>query len=110
MRVLKIILLTLLFMLSINTRIFSQSIESNIHVELQSSTSHRKEEVDIKLIDRRLSINNTDGARTVEIYNIMGVRVLAKKLNKGINQIDLSLPKGYYIIKVGRYTKKIILR
>jgi len=53
-------------------------------------------------------ISRTDGL--LEIYNIMGVRVYNRRIKAGTHTFTLNLPKGYYIIKIGKITKKVAIR
>jgi hypothetical protein len=40
----------------------------------------------------------------------MGVKVYNRRVKAGTNQYILSLPKGYYIIKIGKLTRKIAIK
>ena len=48
--------------------------------------------------------------KTVYVYNLLGVQLIAIHVDSYEKRIDLStLPKGIYPIKIGNYTKKIQL-
>jgi len=64
----------------------------------------------IKLTGSQLIIENLPEDGVLEIYNIMGVKVYNRHVKAGTNQYILSLPKGYYIIKIGKFTRKIAVR
>lgn len=64
----------------------------------------------IKLTGSQLIIENLPEDGVLEIYNIMGVKVHNRRVNAGTNQYILSLPKGYYIIKIGKLTRKIAVK
>jgi hypothetical protein len=61
----------------------------------------------IKLSGNRLIIENLPKDEILEIYNIMGVKVYSRRVKAGTNEYTLSLSKGFYILKIGRITKKI---
>ncbi|MBR1889233.1 MAG: T9SS type A sorting domain-containing protein [Alloprevotella sp.] len=42
----------------------------------------------------------------LEVYNITGLRVYSKKIEKADILISLKLPKGCYILKVGKTVRK----
>ena len=63
----------------------------------------------IKLSENRLIIENLPKDDILEIYNIMGVKVFTRRVKEGTNEYILNLPKGFYILKIGKYTKKIAL-
>jgi len=64
----------------------------------------------IKLVDNKIIIENHPKDDVLEIYNIMGMKVYSRRIKAGTNEYALSLTKGYYIIKIGKITKKIALR
>jgi hypothetical protein len=65
--------------------------------------------INIKLSENRLIIENLPKDDILEIYNIMGVKVFTRRVKEGTNEYILNLPKGFYILKIGKYTKKIAL-
>ena len=60
--------------------------------------------------ESRIIIENLPTDNILEIYNIMGVKVYTRRLKAGTNEYNISLPKGYYIIKIGKFTKKIAIK
>lgn len=68
------------------------------------------EKTKIRLTGSQLIIEDLPEDGVLEIYNIMGAKVYNRRMKAGTNQYILSLPKGYYIIKIGRITRKIALR
>ncbi len=44
----------------------------------------------------------------VEMYSIHGQRVTTLKLKNGTNDIDLSSPKGIYILKSAEFSAKFV--
>ncbi len=44
------------------------------------------------------------------IYNITGVRVMSLKIDGADKSYSLNLPKGCYIVKVGKVVRKISIR
>lgn len=59
-------------------------------------------------VDNTLFIETKEQSKA-EIYNIAGLKITEKKLQKGKNQMNVSnLPKGIYIIKTDNKTLKLI--
>lgn len=81
----------------------------NLSGELQIG-EEPQEKSKIKLVDNQLIIENLLEDGTLEIYNIMGVKVYNRRVNAGTSQQFLSLPKGYYIIRIGKLTRKIAIK
>ncbi len=46
----------------------------------------------------------------LHIYNVAGVRVMSFKVDGADKRYELNLPKGCYIIKVGKTVRKISIR
>ena len=69
-----------------------------------------QQKINVKLSENRLIIENLPKNDILEMYNIMGVKVLSRRVKAGTNEYTLSLPKGYYILKIGKITKKIAVR
>jgi hypothetical protein len=67
-------------------------------------------ETKIKFFDNRIVIENLPKDDVLEIFNIMGVKVYSRRIHAGTNEYTLSLPKGYYIIKIGKITKKVAIK
>lgn len=64
----------------------------------------------IKLTGSQLYIEDLPEDNILEIYNIMGVKVFNHRVKAGTNQFVLPLSKGYYIIKIGKLTRKIAVK
>lgn len=46
----------------------------------------------------------------LSIYNVTGVRVMSLKIEGADKSYNLNLPKGCYIVKVGKVVRKISIR
>lgn len=63
-----------------------------------------------------VSVNNSRlhvvGANNlvVEIYNVAGVRIMNIRVDGSDKYYDLNLPKGCYIVKVGKVVRKISIQ
>lgn len=66
--------------------------------------------IKIKFTESTLIIENLPSDDVLEIYNIMGAKVYTRRIKSGTNEYQITLPRGYYIIKIGKFTKKIAVR
>ena len=66
--------------------------------------------IKIKFSESTLIIENLPKDDVLEIYNIMGAKVYTRRIKSGTNEYQITLPRGYYIIKIGKFTKKIAVR
>ena len=53
-----------------------------------------------------LRVTGAEG-ETLQIYNVTGVRVMSVRVEGDDKRFELNLPKGCYIVKVGKYVRKI---
>ncbi len=67
-------------------------------------------EIKLKLSGNRLIIENIPTDGIVEVYNIMGTKILQQKVRAGSAEIPLSVPRGYYIIKIDKFSRKIAIK
>ncbi len=69
--------------------------QNPISISVQSSTVHIRNAEDM----------------TLEIYNITGLKVKSLRIGSPEEVVELSnLPKGCYIVKVGKYARKFYIK
>lgn len=56
-----------------------------------------------------LRVSGADG-EVLHIYNVTGVRVMSIKVDGYVKSYTLNLPKGCYIVKIGKTVRKITIR
>lgn len=65
--------------------------------------------VTITVQDNVIHVTNANG-QMLFVYNVTGVRVMSIKVDGADKRIELNLPKGCYIVKVGNTVRKISLK
>lgn len=65
--------------------------------------------VDISVAGNVLHVTGAAG-QDLYIYNVTGVRVKSFRVDSNDKRYELNLPKGCYIVKVGRTVRKISVR
>ena len=65
--------------------------------------------VDISVQGSILHVTGASGLE-INIYNVTGVRVKSFRVDSNDKRYDLNLPKGCYIVKVGKTVRKISIR
>ncbi|MBR0116025.1 MAG: T9SS type A sorting domain-containing protein [Prevotella sp.] len=74
------------------------------------------EVIDTEIQNVSLSVNESvlhiTGANgmVLHVYNVAGVRVMSVKVEGADKRIELNLPKGCYIVKVGKLVRKISIQ
>lgn len=67
------------------------------------------DDVTISVSGQTLHVTGADGM-ALQVYNVAGVCVKSFKVEGSDKRYDLNLPKGCYIIKVGKTVRKISIR
>lgn len=101
---LKNILTTLCFIMALSlaptSAVSAASILELIEVEQQ---------VQITIVDNVIHVSGANG-QVMHIYNVAGVRVMSAKVDGIDKRFDYNLPKGCYIVKVGKTARKISIK
>lgn len=63
----------------------------------------------ISIMESTLRVTGANG-QVLYIYNVAGVCVQSVKIDGNDKRIELNLPKGCYIIKVGKLVRKISIK
>ena len=66
-------------------------------------------EVSVTYTQGYLYVNDAEG-KTLEIVSLTGRKVREEQINSPAQKIELSIPKGCYIVKVGSVVRKISVR
>ena len=69
-----------------------------------------KPEVEISFVDNRLKINNATVGSRLEVYSVVGVKVLEVEIKYSSGEYTVNLAKGYYIVRLGETVRKIVIR
>jgi hypothetical protein len=73
-------------------------------------TTQSEQTVQVAVKNKTLQIQNIKNGDKIQILNILGVKVLEQKSDSTSVSIELSLPQGYYIVKIGATVRKISLK
>ncbi len=65
--------------------------------------------INVSVSEQTLRVTGANG-QMLFIYNVAGVRVMSLKIEGADKLIDLNLPKGCYIVKVGKVVRKISIK
>lgn len=65
--------------------------------------------INVSLNEQTLRVTGANG-QMLFIYNVAGVRVMSVKVEGADKLFELNLPKGCYIVKVGKVVRKISIK
>lgn len=69
-----------------------------------------KPNVELTINGERFVVDNLPQEGTVEVFNILGSKVISFSIRGGVNINKINLPEGYYILKCDNATKKIVVK
>ena len=76
--------------------------------EIQESQMEQNQ-ITITVSGSSIRVKNADG-QTLEIYGITGEKVYSQVIDSTSKIFELSqLQRGYYIVKIGKFTRKVYL-
>ena len=84
------------------------AVPSIAHMQTDAPIEAEMETVTLTIQDTKVHIPNADG-KTLEIYNLTGVRVARIRIEGNDRQIALNLTRGCYIMKVGKVVRKVTI-
>ncbi|MBQ1198986.1 MAG: T9SS type A sorting domain-containing protein [Bacteroidaceae bacterium] len=78
------------------------------HVQMDEPIEAEMETVTLTIQEGKAHITNAEG-KTLEIYNLTGVRVARIRIDSNDKQITLNLTRGCYIMKVDKVVRKVTI-
>lgn len=78
------------------------------HVQMDEPIEAEMEAVTLTIQEGKAHITNAEG-KTLEIYNLTGVRVARIRIDSNDKQITLNLTRGCYIMKVDKVVRKVTI-
>lgn len=98
-----------IFTLAIATGLFmGMPLAANANESIEN-VEQTLQTVDISVSSNVLHVTGASG-QDLYIYNVTGVRVKSIRIDSNDKRYELNLPKGCYIVKVGRVVRKISIR
>lgn len=66
--------------------------------------------VELTINGESFKVQNLPQEGIVEIFNILGSKVMSFSVRGGVNINRINLPEGYYILKSDNITRKIVVK
>ena len=74
------------------------------------STQQVDNSIKVSAVDNLIKVSNAPEKSILEIYNIVGNKVKEIEIKQSLGEYTVSLPKGYYIIRIEGIVRKIVIR
>lgn len=68
-----------------------------------------EDEVSINVDGQTVTISGAQG-QTLEVVSLTGRRVMTVKIDSPAQKFELNIPKGCYILKIGKVVRKVSVR
>ena len=76
-----------------------------------ATTQQIDNSIKITAVDNLIKVSNVPIKSKLEIYNIVGSKVKEIEIKQSTGEYPISLPKGYYIVRIdGGIVRKIVIR
>lgn len=100
-----LIMITAAFLLAMPIEVKAQDIQQQ-----RTTIEQEVAPITISVNESTIHIKNAE-KMVIEIYNMTGVKVVTQRIDSSDKMIELdNLPKGCYIIKIGKVARKVYLR
>lgn len=60
--------------------------------------------------ENRVRVQNAEPGSQMEVYNIVGVKLTTIRIDSTDVTVQVNLPKGYYIFKIGNVVRKVVIK
>jgi len=74
-----------------------------------AATEQVEDAVDVSVDKQTVSVTGAQG-QTLEVVSLTGRLVMSVKIDSPAQRVELNVPKGCYILKVGKVVRKIQVR
>jgi len=74
-----------------------------------AATEEVEDPIEINIQKQVVSVTGAQG-QTLEVVSLTGRLVMSVKIDSPAQRVDLNIPKGCYILKVGKVVRKIQVR
>lgn len=60
--------------------------------------------------DNQVRVRNAEPGSQMEVYNIVGLKLTTIRIDSTDATVQINLPKGYYIFKIGNVVRKVVIK
>lgn len=69
-----------------------------------------KPPVEVVAIGNRIKVSNAPIGSKLEIYSVVGIKVVEIEMKQPSGEYPVNIAKGYYIIRIGETVRKVAIR
>lgn len=76
----------------------------------KENISDQIKQIEISVLENTVILKNIPDTCRMQIFSIIGVKVIDIEIKKGNSEIPINLPRGYYIVRINDVVRKIAIR
>ena len=99
----------LIFSLAMSLMLTAPTLVKAAEAEYVSSEQTIEEDITFVVNGQSVTITGAQG-RTLEVVSLTGRCVMTVKIDSPSQRIELNVPKGCYILKIGKVVRKVAIR
>lgn len=84
-------------------------VKAAANAEPASLEQAQDEDITISVSGQTVLVNGAQG-KTLEVISLTGRQVFTVKIDSPSQRIELNVPKGCYILKIGKVARKVAIR
>jgi hypothetical protein len=73
-------------------------------------TPEKPPSAEVVAIDNRIKVTNAPIGSTLEIYSVVGIKIVEIEMKQSSGEYTVNIAKGYYIIRIGETVRKVAIR
>ncbi len=77
--------------------------------DAELAITEQVDDISISVSGQTVFVNGAQGL-TLEVVSLTGRRVVSYKIDSPAQRIELNIPKGCYILKIGKVVRKVSIR
>jgi hypothetical protein len=77
---------------------------------IQKQPSSSPPSIEVIVTDNRIKVVNAPTGSRLEIYSVVGVKVVEIELKQPNGEYVVNIAKGYYIARIGETVRKVAIR
>jgi hypothetical protein len=99
----------LIFSLAMSLMLTAPTLVKAVEAEYVPSEQTIEEDITFVVNGQSVTITGAQG-RTLEVVSLTGRCVMTVKIDSPSQRIELNVPKGCYILKIGKVVRKVAIR
>ncbi|MDR3140519.1 MAG: hypothetical protein LBU37_02135 [Tannerellaceae bacterium] len=100
----------MVFALSASVGLVSAHAGQTNRMAYTTKKTPEKPSVEVVAIDNRIKVTNAPIGSKLEIYSVVGIKVVEIEMTQSSGEYTVNIAKGYYIIRIDETVRKVAIR